>query len=198
MNHDDPFEFEFDGVKYFYSNNQEFNSSLSNTLLVQQPYNNIDFWNLRPAKSGDIGYDLPVRIKHTEHLEMGVKVQPHKDYYINYNEGWVDVPTNGYCVLPSGIHVKIPDDAWGLIAPRSSTSWQKHLNVFLGIIDSGYTGQLCCLIQNPHQEAVRIEDGMRLTQLILIPKYQLKNVIFTNFLPDTDRSEDGFGSTGGQ
>lgn len=169
----------------------------SGVLYVMQPSDKIPFHKFEPAKIGDVGHDIPTRIKHMQDaVETTVRVQPYREYYINWEAGWVDIPPHGYAELPSNIYTKVPWDSWGLIKNRSSTGWKKHLFVFEGTIDSSYVGHLCCLVHNPHQEPIRIVDGERLSQLILVPRYPLKRVAYVNRLPKTGRGESGFGSTG--
>lgn len=194
----------------------------------------VDEWRLGPAKDGDVGMDLPVRIKHmlTDDLKPMVHlaaddvtlIKPpawlegqvgdlyaklladdpsgHGDlrlwqkYLVDYNEGYVIIPPNGYAELPTNLRVKLPKDTWGMIRPRSSTGWKRRLHVFEGTIDEGFTGHLRCLVFNPNREAVKIMDGDRLAQLIIVPRYPLGHIITTNELPSTARGETGFGSSG--
>lgn len=164
-----------------------------------------DHWEMNVKKPGDVGMDLPVRIKGMEDIQIGGKpaLQIHPEppihnYTINYEEGWVDIPSGGYAELPTALHIKMPDDAWGMIRPRSSTGWKRRLVAFEGTIDSGFTGMLCCLVHNPNQYPVRIMHDDCLTQLVLVKKYELDKVVYVDFddLPKTERKQDGFGSTG--
>ena len=41
-------------------------------------------YELKPAKDGDVGLDLPVVI------DKRLKIEPYRDYYINYKEEWFD------------------------------------------------------------------------------------------------------------
>lgn len=169
-------------------------------LQVQNAFIDVAEWKLGPAKPGDVGMDIPVRIKNMDKHNSGglgssLRISPHSDYYINYDEGWVDIPPHGYAELPSNLKVKVPDDAWGMIKPRSSTGWRLHIEIFEGVIDTEFTGMLCCLAFNPNNEPVRVKDGDRLAQIILVPKYPLKRIITVNELPKTVRCESGFGST---
>lgn len=157
-------------------------------------------FELKYAKPGDVGLDLPVI------MDDRLKINPHEDYYINKEERWVDVPPMGLAEIPCGLSIKVPDDAWANIKPRSSTGWKRKLVVFEGVIDSGYTGPLYILVKNPNSHKVRIHEWDRLAQLILIPKYHvhvdiqsIHGVTIENAdrLPDTERASSGFGSSGG-
>lgn len=184
-----------DGVVYDNQRGRKIKYEGTGILYVRQPHKHIPFTDFMPAKPGDVGRDLPVRIKGMQNIEPSVRISPYRDYYLNFDEGWVDIPADGYAELPSGIYVKVPDDAWGLIKTRSSTGWRRKLYVFEGTIDL-YIGMLCCLVYNPHQEPVRITDGEKLAQFVLIPKYKLERQVYCDELPETARGDTGFGSTG--
>lgn len=151
-------------------------------------------WNLKYAKPGDVGLDLPVVIN-PKNPAYKPKVKPDRDYYINTEEAWIDIPGGGSAELSTGIRVFLPNNAWGNIKSRSSTGWKKRLEVFEGTIDSGYTGPLFILVRNPNDEPVRVYEGDRLAQLILIPKHIPPVIARVNSLPDTVRGNTGFGST---
>lgn len=145
-------------------------------------------WQLKFAKPGDVGFDLPV-------LVHGVKFI--KGYEGKQSEGeWFDIPPGSTAEIPTGIRVKVPDDSWGNIRARSSTGFKMGLIVLEGVIDAGYTGPLYALTHNPTHEAVRIHQGMRLAQLVLIPTYKLKSIMRVDKLPETQRGGTGFGSSG--
>lgn len=160
-------------------------------------------WTLKHSKPGDVGFDLPV-IVNAKNDAYKPKVLPYKSYYIAPNGDsedpvpYIDIPPEGSAEISTGLRIKLPDDAWGSVRPRSSTGWKKRLNVFEGTIDSGYVGPLFALVFNPQQVTVRVHEGDRLAQLVLVPKYHLGNVVRRTSLPDTDRGSTGFGSSGGQ
>lgn len=159
-------------------------------------------WNLSHSKPGDVGFDLPVIVNASKE-EYKPKVQPYKSYYIAPKGSeddpipYVDIPPLGSAELSTGLRVKVPDDSWGNIKSRSSTGWKKRLDVFEGVIDSGYTGPLFVLVFNPNQIPIRVHEGDRLAQLILMPKYPTKMVVRCSSLPTTIRGATGFGSSGG-
>ena len=80
--------------------------------------------------------------------------------------------------------------------PRSSISKTKlRLANSVGIIDSGYRGNLCGMFDNISNVNVNIEKGQRLLQIC---KSDLGRFIvkLVDSLDDTERGEGGFGSTG--
>lgn len=83
-----------------------------------------------------------------------------------------------------------------LLLPRSSISKTPLLmRNSIGLIDSGYTGNLAAPLFNTSNQPYTIQRGERLVQLV---NYDLSGVKFvlTDTLRDTSRGEGGFGSTG--
>lgn len=145
-------------------------------------------WDLMFAKEGDAGLDLPVLVKDVKYI---------KGYEGRVKENeWFDIPPGSTVEVPTGLRVKVPSDSWGNIRARSSTGFKLGLIVLDSVIDSGYTGPMYALVHNPLSEAVRIHQGQRLAQLVLIPIYPLKSIVRVNELPTTQRGDTGFGSSG--
>jgi len=153
-------------------------------------------WRLDYAMPGDVGLDLPIKI-------AGSKVMPENfSHYIKENGDaddqipWLEVPPGGYAELEVGVRVKVPDNTWALITGRSSTAWKRRLLVIQGIIDEQYIGPLRTLVYNPNHISIRVHEGDRLSQLIIIPKYHPERIVTVEELPQTARGESGFGSSG--
>jgi dUTP pyrophosphatase len=115
------------------------------------------------------------------------------------------VTNTTYSVLyGTGLAVEIPEGYVGLIFPRSSiTKKDLILNNSVGVIDSGYRGEIMVGFRKvaksaDHFNFVNIqmyELGDRIAQLIILPypKIQLQEV---EELSETERGDGGFGSTG--
>lgn len=101
--------------------------------------------------------------------------------------------------IPAGIRVKLPDNHGALVYPRSSTFKKKGLFVVPGLIDAGYVGPIFTFVWHPNLNEIDtpifIEPWERLSQLIVIPVPQLVVHEVTK-LPETERGNKGFGSTG--
>lgn len=97
--------------------------------------------------------------------------------------------------LSTGIAVAIPKGFFGMIIGRSSTLFTRGLNINTGIIDSGYRGEVCIMVQNPTNNAISIASGDRLAQLLILPTQEWE-FTFTADLPEGSRGKAGFGSTG--
>ncbi len=96
--------------------------------------------------------------------------------------------------IRTGVYLKLPENTWGDIRPRSSTFANRKLFVMGGTIDSGYTGEISIFIWNPMEKPHRIDNGDRLAQLVLHDR-KVVSFLMVDELPDTVRGESGFGST---
>lgn len=99
--------------------------------------------------------------------------------------------------IPLGAAVAIPADHMGLLVPRSSLLEKKGLYGQTGIIDAGYRGELQAVIKNVSGKRHTIWEEDRIYQLVLVPITIPDGVTFGETLDGTDRSNGGFGSTGG-
>eukprot|EP01120_Amphizonella_sp_Union-15-10_P000134 TRINITY_DN10163_c0_g1_i2.p1 TRINITY_DN10163_c0_g1~~TRINITY_DN10163_c0_g1_i2.p1 ORF type:complete len:133 (-),score=34.83 TRINITY_DN10163_c0_g1_i2:3-401(-) len=95
------------------------------------------------------------------------------------------------------IALEIPEGHYGRIASRSSLAL-KHLNVGGGVIDSDYRGNLGVILFNHGDKPFTISRGDRIAQLILekISTPEVFVVGDEESLEETQRGENGFGSTG--
>jgi dUTP pyrophosphatase len=97
-------------------------------------------------------------------------------------------------LIKLNISISIPRHYYGRIAPRSGLSL-KGIDIGGGVVDSDYTGNVGVIIINNSPNVFTIEKGNRIAQLI-IEKVANSNLVIVNSLQDTERSSNGFGSTG--
>ena len=98
------------------------------------------------------------------------------------------------------IALEIPEGFVGLVFPRSSIrKTHLHLSNSVGVIDSGYRGEIQATfkkIQGISNNALdNYKVGDRIFQLMVIPHPTIQ-FIEVNELSNTERGEGGFGSTG--
>jgi len=92
--------------------------------------------------------------------------------------------------------MEVPEGYVGLIFPRSSISKTDHyLRNSVGVIDSGYRGEIKIRMSTPLLGGVEYKEGDRIAQLIIM-KLPWVNIEEVEELSDTDRGDGGFGSTG--
>ena len=124
-------------------------------------------------------------------------------------------------VIKTDVAVNIPEGYVGLLTSRSGVSSKTHLVIETGKIDAGYQGNLGINIKNDRQDFVidsdvyqdiegemhytdktldagtyKINKGDKLAQLVIVPIWtpELKEV--EEFRSESERGEQGFGSTG--
>lgn len=122
------------------------------------------------AKTGDAGLDL-----------TAIKIE--RDEHCNY-------------VYRTGLAIEIPKGYVGLIFPRSSLSkYDLSLCNSVGVIDSGYRGEIVFKFKLGHSGHSVYREGDKVGQLIILP-YPYINLIEVDELSTTERGFGGFGSTG--
>ena len=83
------------------------------------------------------------------------------------------------------------------IRPRSGLAAKNDITVLNtpGTIDSDYRGEVKVILFNHGQNIFKIENGLRIAQMILCP-VEKAEIIEVEELTDTLRGKGGFGSTG--
>lgn len=99
--------------------------------------------------------------------------------------------------LRTGVKIQLPEGWQALILPRSSIGAKTPLRLSnsVGLIDSGYRGELGVLYDNTSDEPYTINAGDRIAQLLVMPSYRFQAKV-VDILADSDRGEGGFGSSG--
>ncbi len=98
-------------------------------------------------------------------------------------------------LVPTGLALQIPRDCYARIAPRSGLAWKKGIDVMAGVVDSSYRGEVGVLLINLSADAVTIEKGERVAQLIFERIYT-PDLEVRETLEGSERGSGGFGSTG--
>ena len=97
----------------------------------------------------------------------------------------------------TGLALEIPTDYVGLIFPRSSVrNYELILSNCVGVIDSGYRGEIQFTFNKTNGlDSWKYEVGDRIGQLLIMP-YPQVTLIEEQDLSETERGENGFGSSG--
>lgn len=101
------------------------------------------------------------------------------------------------CVIPLGFKMEIPEGYHAEIYPRSSTGLNSLLRMAnsVGIIDCDFRGEVGFIGESQNGNIVKIEKGQRIAQLI-IKKNEDVEFVEVDELSETERGEDGYGSSG--
>lgn len=96
--------------------------------------------------------------------------------------------------IDTGVHVEIPKGYVGFIKSKSGLNINQDIRSE-GVIDSGYTGSIKAKLYNDGKKVVKFNAGAKITQIVFlpIPEVELK---FVDKFDDTERGDNGFGSTG--
>lgn len=130
-------------------------------------------------------------------------------YDIKSGEDVLILPGRG-AVIETGLHVYIPSFLFGVVQGRSGLSINHSIETGnAGVIDPGFTGSIKVKLYNEDlNEPFRVRVGDRIAQLV----FHVRPAGFMNFLrdssefsiiekdiadwPETDRGNNGYGSTG--
>ena len=125
------------------------------------------------AHPGDAGCDL--RSSHAATIEPGERL-----------------------TVSTGISIAIPAGYVGLVHSRSGLA-ANHGVVVLnspGTVDAGYRGEIRVTLLNTNKsKAFEVQPGDRIAQL-LVQRVERAHFLEVDILPETERGQQGFGSTG--
>ena len=96
--------------------------------------------------------------------------------------------------IDTGVHVEIPEGYCGLLKSKSGLN-TKHMIQTEGVIDTGYTGSIVVAVYNHSDETYIFNAGDKITQLVIVP-IALPELELVQSLDETERGDNGFGSTG--
>ncbi len=97
-------------------------------------------------------------------------------------------------LVPTGIHIAIPEGFEGQVRPRSGLALRHGLEAHLGTIDADYRGEIRVLVFNLGEEDVAISPGERIAQIVFAPVARAR--FRAGELGATTRGQGGFGHTG--
>ena len=115
------------------------------------------------------------------------------------------IPARGSAVFDTGVHIQLPHSTFGDIRPKSGLNFkhdvvcekQRISEVMMtdGTIDETYTGSIKVKLYNLGDTDYNVERGDKICQLVIIPAlYVVPERV--DELEETDRGDNGFGSTG--
>jgi dUTP pyrophosphatase len=100
-------------------------------------------------------------------------------------------------MVPTGVAIALPPGVAGLVTPRSGLAHRYGIACVNspGLIDPNYRGELRVILVNHGDETYRAHAGDRIAQLLLVP-YWAPELRVVDELPESERGEHGFGSSG--
>jgi dUTP pyrophosphatase len=100
-------------------------------------------------------------------------------------------------LIPTGIHIAMPNHLEAQIRPRSGLAIKQGLTCLNtpGTIDADYRGEIKVILINLSNEMQVIHDGDRIAQIVFQQVEKMEWQLVEN-LETTQRGEGGFGHTG--
>lgn len=100
-------------------------------------------------------------------------------------------------LIPTGLAIALPAGYEAQVRPRSGLAIRNGITVLNspGTVDADYRGEVKVILVNLSQETFTVTRGMRIAQMVIAPVTRLVwNEV--PVLPDSERGDGGFGSTG--
>lgn len=100
-------------------------------------------------------------------------------------------------LIPTGLSIALPEGFEAQVRPRSGLALKNGIAVLNspGTIDADYRGEVQIILANLGKEPFTITRGMRIAQMVVAA---YSRVVWQPIekLPESERGEGGFGSTG--
>jgi dUTP pyrophosphatase len=150
-------------------------------------------------------------INHTGKLELGYyrvnddSTSPYYNYESDsgfdlYSTEEITIVGLGRALIPTGLSFDIKDGYEIQVRSKSGLAINQGLMCLNspGTVDSGYLGEVKVILFNTNKEPFTIKKGMKIAQAVLCPVVNGKwvDLVERNVLPEKDRGNNGFGSTG--
>jgi dUTP pyrophosphatase len=109
----------------------------------------------------------------------------------------VTLPPGGRHAVATGLALALPPGVAGLVTPRSGLAARHGITCLNapGLVDPDYRGEVKVILHNAGEEPFHVEPGDRIAQLLLVV-YGSPTLRVVDALPETERGEAGFGSSG--
>ena len=98
-------------------------------------------------------------------------------------------------IFDTGVHILIPDGYAGVLVSKSGLNVNKDLTS-TGLIDAGYTGSIKVKLYNHGTDDYIVFAGNKISQIMFVPIVDNVSFVRVEEFEQTERGEDGFGSSG--
>lgn len=143
------------------------------------------------ADLGSSGVDLRADI---------TKINPKFLFNATWDDDKVIIYPGGRALIPTGLHTAFSNEYELQIRARSGLALKHGILLVngLGTLDASYRGDCGVILANIGSEPFEIKQGDRIAQAVLmeVKKIQWNELSNLEELEDSERGEDGFGSSG--
>ena len=133
----------------------------------------------------DLGAYSPVRAHSTD---AGLDIKCPDTYK------FIRIGAGESVVISTGVHVELPENTAGVLVSKSGLNVKFGITS-TGLIDQGYTGSIKVKLYNHSCFDYYIYPGDKISQLVIVPVFY-EPVELAEDLDESERGENGFGSTG--
>lgn len=138
---------------------------------------------------------LHVNIKLDDGARMPTKAHPEADAGFDlYTPYEFTVKAGESAIVQTGTHMVIPRGWCGLIVSKSGLLTRHNLST-TGLVDADYTGGIVVKVMNHGKKDYHFDKWDKVSQIVILP---VCDVVLdeVDYLPETERGSNGFGSSG--
>lgn len=147
---------------------------------------------------------VPIAVRWADNADTNVPLPAYEttgaagaDLRANLPGGPLVLTAGARALVPTGLHMEIPDGFEVQIRPRSGLALKHGITLpnSPGTIDSDYRGEVGVILANTGDEDFTVRHGMRIAQMVVAPVLQARFTVVDD-LSVSARGAGGFGSTG--
>lgn len=107
------------------------------------------------------------------------------------------IPAGKTGLISTGIAIELPPNTEAQIRPRSGLALSHQITVLNtpGTVDEGYRGEIKIILINHGKNSFTVTKGMKIAQMVIAPVLR-PEIEKVEQLTQSDRAQNGFGSTG--
>jgi len=140
-------------------------------------------------------FRMLVRVKLDDGAKMPAKAYPETDAGFDLCTPYeFTVKAGDSAVVRTGVHMIIPRGYCGLLVSKSGLN-TKHDIQTTGLVDALYTGEIVVKVQNHGTRDYHFNAGDKVSQIMILP-VPCVALLEVDDLPNTERGNNGFGSSG--
>ena len=116
------------------------------------------------------------------------------DLYASENKR---IEPHSTALIKTGVRIQIPSDCWGAVCSRSGLALKESVFVLNapGVVDSTYRKEIGVILRNESDKPFIVDIGDRVGQIVIM-KYENVELVKAKALDNSERGNNGFGSTG--
>ena len=136
--------------------------------------------------------------KLTQTAQTPQKMTEHSSGFDLYADGdEIIIQPKDVALISTGISLEIPPSYEAQVRPRSGLAIKHKIGILNspGTIDADYRGEVKVILFNFGKESFVVTRDMRIAQMV-IARVEHVELIESNSLEETERSDGGFGHTG--